>query len=53
MLQIASIMNPRYGTQNPPTSILKVLYVSTHIIIYVYVSDILFTHVDCGVFPCL
>jgi len=25
-------MNPRYGTQNPPTSILKVLYVSTHII---------------------
>jgi len=25
-------MNPRYGTQNPPTSILKLLYVSTHII---------------------
>ena len=25
-------MNPRYGTQNAPTSILKLLYVSTHII---------------------
>ena len=47
-------MNPRYGTQNALTSILKLLYVSTHImgfhfwkhsairIIYVSVSDILF-----------
>ena len=25
-------MNPRYGTQNAPTSILKLLHVSTHII---------------------
>jgi len=25
-------MNPRYGTQNSPTSILKLLHVSTHII---------------------
>ena len=25
-------MNPRYGTQNSLTSILKLLYVSTHII---------------------
>jgi len=27
-------MNPRYGTQNAPTSILKLLHVSTHIIGY-------------------
>ena len=52
-------MNPRYGTQNSPTSILKLLYVSTHItgyhfwkhsairIISVSVSDILLTHVGC------
>ena len=56
-------MNPRYGTQNPPTSILKVLYVSTHIIDFHFwkhsairimsgsVSDILFN--PCGVFPFL
>ena len=56
-------MNPRYGIQNAPTSILKLLYVSTHIIgfhfwthsaiciIYVSVSDILFN--PCGVFPFL
>jgi len=25
-------MNPRYGTQNAPKSILKLLYVSTHVI---------------------
>ena len=25
-------MNPRYGTQNSPTFILKLLHVSTHII---------------------
>ena len=25
-------MNPRYGTENAPTSILKLLHVSTHII---------------------
>jgi len=25
-------MNPRYGTQNSPTSILKLLHVSTHIV---------------------
>jgi len=53
-------MNPRYGTQNSPTSILKLLHVSTHIIgfhfwkhsatriISVYVSDKLFNL--CGVF---
>jgi len=56
-------MNPRYGTQNSPTSILKLLYVSTHIIsfhfwkhsviriISVSVSDILLNL--CGVFPFL
>jgi len=56
-------MNPRYWTQNAPTFILKLLYVSTHIIgfhfwkhsairiISVYVSDILFN--PCGVFPFL
>ena len=54
-------MNPRYGTQNAPTSIVKLLHVSTHIIdfhfwkhsaiciISVSVSDILFN--PCGVFP--
>ena len=57
-------MNPRYGTQNAPTSILKLLYVSTHIIgfhfwkhsasyhiciISVSVFDRLFN--PCGVFP--
>ena len=53
-------MNPRYGTQNSPTSILKLLYVSTHVIgfhfwkhfairiISVSVSDVLFNL--CGVF---
>ena len=58
-----SIINPRYGTQNSPTSILKLLHVSTHIIgfhfwkhsaiciISVSVSDILFN--PCGVFPFL
>ena len=57
-------MNPRYGTQNSPTSILKLLYVSTHItgyhfwkhsairIISVSVSDILAVN-PCGVFPFL
>ena len=54
-------MNPRYGTQNSPTSILKLLHVSTHIIgfhfwkhsairiISVSVSDIGYclTHVEC------
>jgi len=56
-------MNPRYGTQNAPTSILKLLHVSTHIIdfhfwkhsaiciISVSVSDILFN--PCEVFPFL
>jgi len=56
-------MNPRYGTQNAPTSVLKLLYVSTHTIgfhfwkhsairiISVSVSDILFN--PCGVFPFL
>ena len=29
---INCVMNPRYGTQNSPTSILKLLHVSTHII---------------------
>ena len=47
-------MNPRYGTQNSPTSILKLLHVSTHIIgfhlwnhsaPYLCVFDI--THVEC------
>jgi len=53
-------MNPRYRTQNLPTSILKLLHVSTHIIgfhfwkhsailiISMSVSDILFN--QCGVF---
>jgi len=53
-------MYPRYGTQNAPTSIQKLLYVSTHIIgfhfwkhsaisiISVSVSDIYcLTHVEC------
>ena len=55
-------MNPRYGTQNSPTSILKLLYVSTHIIgfhfckhsaiiriiIYLCLSPICcLTHVEC------
>ena len=56
-------MNPRYGTQNSPTSILKLLYISTHItgyhfwkhsairIISVSVSDILFN--PCGMIPFL
>jgi len=56
-------MNPRYGTQNSPTSILKLLHVSTRIIsfhfwkhsavriISVSVSDIL-CH-SGGVFPFL
>jgi len=56
-------MNPRYGTQNSPTSILKLLHASTHIIGFhfwkhsairimsVSVSDILFN--PCGVFPFL
>jgi len=56
-------MNPRYGTQNSPKSILKLLHVSTHIIgfhfwkhsairiLYVSVSDILFN--PYGVFPFL
>ena len=56
-------MNPRYGTQNSPTSILKLLYISTHItgyhfwkhsairIISVSVSDILFN--PCVMFPFL
>jgi len=58
-------MNARYGTQSAPTSILKLLHVSTHIIgfhlskhsaiqvriISVSVSDILFN--PCGVFPFL
>jgi len=54
-------MNPRYGTQNSPTSILKLLHVSTHIIGFHFwkhsairimsVSDILFN--PCGVFPSL
>jgi len=59
-------MNPHYGTQNAPTSVLKLLHVSTHIIgfhfwnhsaiglriISVSVSDnILFN--PCGVFPFL
>ena len=56
-------MNPRYGIQNAPTSILKLLYVSTRIIgfhfwkhsairiISVSVTDILFN--PCGVFPLL
>jgi len=56
-------MNPRYGTQNALTSILKLLYVSTHImgfhfwkhsairIISVSVSDLLFN--TRGVFPFL
>ena len=59
----SSIMNPRYGTHNSPTSILKLLHVSTHIIgfhfwqhsairfISVSLSDILFN--PCGVFPFL
>jgi len=54
---------PALGTQNAPTSILKLLRVSTHIIgfhfwkhsairiISVSVSDILFN--PCGVFPFL
>ena len=53
-------MNPRHETHNSPTSILKLLHVSTHIIgfhfwkhsairiISVSVSDILFN--PCGVF---
>jgi len=56
-------MNPRYGTHNSPTSILKLLHVSTHIIgfhfwkhsatriISVSVSDTLFN--PCGVLPFL
>jgi len=56
-------MNPRYGTQNSPTSILKLLHAWTHIIgfhfgkhsairiISVSVSDILFN--PYGVFPSL
>ena len=54
-------MNPRYGTQNAPTSVLKLLHVSTHIIgfhfwkhsairiISVSVSDTVYclTHVEC------
>jgi len=52
-------MNPRYGTRNSPTSILKLLHVSTHIIVFhfwkhtriisVSVSDIPYclTHVEC------
>ena len=58
--------HPRYGTQNAPTtptSIMKLLHISTHIIgfhfwkhsatriISVSVSDILFN--PCGVFPFL
>ena len=52
-------MNPRYGTQNAPTSILKLLQVITYHfwkhsairIISVSVSDILFNL--CGVCPFL
>jgi len=54
-------MNPRYGTQNSPTFVLKLLHVSTHIIgfhfwkhsairiISVSVSDVPYclTHVEC------
>ena len=36
-------MNPRYGTQNAPTSILKLLYVSTHIISFHFCL----TYVEC------
>ena len=52
-------MNPRYGTHNSPTSILKLLHVSTHIIgfhsgsIVLYASYLCLsliyclTHVEC------
>jgi len=52
-------MNPRYGTQNSPTSILKLLHVSTHILAFISGSIELYasylflsliyclTHVEC------
>ena len=40
-------MNPRYGTQNAPTSILKLLHVSTRIIGFHFWKHILFNPLEC------
>jgi len=49
-------MNPRYGTQNSLTSILKLLHVSTHIIVFHFWKHsathhicvcLCLTHVEC------